>query len=364
MSIKVLHVSTPTSWRGGEQQMRYLIEELTAFDVQSFVFCSKGGVVEQFCTESNIPFRSQKEVFAVNPTYAKSIAKYCHDENIDLIHVHDSHAHTFAVMSASLFGNKTPIVVSRRVDFPISKSPLSRYKYNHPQAVRILCVSDAIKAIMAKDIERPERLETVHSGINLNRFRPIAPKGKLRNEFQVKTKYLVGNVAALAPHKDYHTFIETVKVLVQKGLDATYLIIGDGPMREQVEQWVKESGVSEHIIMTGFRNDIPEILPDLDLFLITSETEGLGTSILDAFACQAPVVATQAGGIPEIVRPDYSGILAPVKDSNKLAEGVLKMLNDETYKQKMIAGSQKILETFTTRAVAERTSQVYREILH
>ncbi len=363
MSLRILHVSTPTSWRGGEQQMGYLLLEQQKQGLVPSVFCSKGSAVEAFCKKYKIQYRSQKEIFAVNPIFAKGLASFCMEQKAQLIHVHDSHAHSFAVMAHAFFNAQPPIVVSRRVDFPISKSALSLYKYNHPAVKRILCVSNTIENIMRADVARPERLATVYSGIDTSRFIQSAKTSFLRDEFEVKANFLIGNVAALAPHKDYFTFISTAESLLNKGVDAQFFIVGDGPLREEIQNRVSQSAHKDRFILTGFRKDIPQVLPCLDLFLITSETEGLGTSILDAFACGVPVVATAAGGIPEIVQHEKTGLTADVKDVEGLASQVLRVIGNKELRDQFVVNAKNLLNEFSTETVAVRTLEHYKSVL-
>jgi glycosyltransferase involved in cell wall biosynthesis len=343
--------------------MGYLVLEQLQQGVSPHVFCSKGSAVEDFCLKHNIPYQAQKEVFAVNPLFAKGVASYCKSKNIELIHVHDSHAHTFAVMAHALFGLEVPIIVSRRVDFPISKSGLSLYKYNHPMVERILCVSKTIEEIMRRDVARPERLATVHSGIDTSRFEQSEKTSLLTDEFNITAKLLIGNVAALAPHKDYFTFISTAESLLNKGVDAHFFIIGDGPLKEEITATVAQSAFKDKFTFTGFRKDIPKILPCLDVFLITSETEGLGTSILDAFACKVPVVATRAGGIPEIVKHEITGLTAEVKNAEELASQVLRLIGNKGLRTQFIDNGLALLSEFSTQAVAAKTLKHYESVL-
>lgn len=363
-SPKILHVSTPKSWRGGEQQLAYLYEELAAKGVEQYIICRKGGELAERGKKKGWNIIESPKRTAIDPLFARKIKSVCKRKGIDLIHTHDSHAHSFAVIAASLFGNKTPIVVSRRVDFAISKSSVK--KYNHKNVKRILCVSDAIKNLTAPDITDQSKLKTVHSGIDLSRF-PFEKKDceKLRSEYNIPQDLpLIGNVAAIAPHKDYYTFINTVEELVNRGVKAKFLIIGTGPMLLEIKEYGAEKGLHDHLIFTGFRDDIPEILPELDIFLITSETEGLGTSVIDAFACKVPVVATRAGGIPELVKHEFSGLLANVKDHCELANQVERILNQEIESNKIIEGQQDILTGFTKTATAEKTLKEYLEIIN
>ena len=294
--------------------------------------------------------------------FSKSIKSLCKKLEIDLVHTHDAHAHTFSIIAAAIFGNKTPLVVSRRVDFPISKSKTSIFKYNHKRVKKIVCVSDKIKEITAVDIKNQSKLVTVHSGIDLSKFEGTYKRGKLREELGLTSELLIGNTSALADHKDYFTFLDTALILNELRSDCYFVIIGSGPMEVEIKAYAERLGV-KNITFTGFRTDIPEVLEDLDIFLITSKTEGLGTSILDAFACNVPVVATAAGGIPEIVINEESGLLAPVKNADLLAKQVDRLLSDELLRSDILKGAANILTRYTKTATAEKTLAVYHEVL-
>ena len=132
MKKRVLHVVTALTWRGGEQQAAYLIEELKQ-EVDQLVLCSVGSKMEAYCQLNRIAHFVQQKNGGIDFSYAKRLKWTCVSEKIDLIHVHDAHAHTFSILAASVFGNKTPIVLSRRVDFPIKNNIFSHFKYNHKQ---------------------------------------------------------------------------------------------------------------------------------------------------------------------------------------------------------------------------------------
>ena len=357
--ISVLHIATALSWRGGEQQVAYLVSELAAKQVRQVVLCSAGSAMESWCKKSSVTHFTAKKHSSLDISYARKIRQLCNDHKIALVHTHDSHAHTFAVMAAML-GNEAKIIVSRRVDFPVSSGPFSRYKYNHSRIARILCVSDKIRLLTLPAVKDPLKVITVHSGIDFSRFRGKTATGILHREFQLPDNaVIIGNVAALAPHKDYATFVKTAVLLHPRLPDAFYFIIGEGDERRAIESLIAEHNMSGRIIMTGFRDDIPDILPELDVMLVTSETEGLGTSILDAFACSVPVVATVAGGIPEIVKHEQTGLLAVVGDTPGLAEQVMRLLHDASLRSSVVAGAHHHLQEFTRGATASKTLTEY-----
>ncbi len=359
----VLHVSTAATWRGGEQQLAYLYEELEQLNVSQIIACAKGSAMEKYCVDKGHEHWAVKKGSSVDPGFARQIKQLSRSMEVDLIHTHDSHGHSLAIIAATLFRNPVPIVVSRRVDFPIKNSSFSRFKYNHHRVQKIICVSNAIQAITASGIRDKSILTTVHSGIDTSKF-SMAASGKLRKEFQIPSNtLLIGNVAALAPHKDYFTFLHAVKELTMEGINAKFLAIGDGPLKEEIYDYCAKLNLQEHVIFTGFRKDVPEILPELDLFLITSETEGLGTSILDAIACKVPVVATAAGGIPEIIEHERTGMLAKVKDAATLAKWVQQVVQSPELRQTIVNGATQKLQQFTKAATAQKTLAVYEEVL-
>ncbi|MEX2597305.1 MAG: glycosyltransferase family 4 protein [Salibacteraceae bacterium] len=362
--MKVLHISSPKTWRGGEQQLIYLVEELQTLGVDQVVMCPFNSAVHKYCLKNHRPHVTYFKGFSANPMVAFKVSHVCRKEQIDLIHVHDSHAHNFAVLSAVLTNLDLPIIVSRRVDFRVHGGGLSLFKYNHPNVKKVVCVSHAIKEIMTEFIEKPDKLAVVHSGIDLSKFDSIKTDARLRKELGVsKDCKLIGNVAALAPHKDYFTFIETAKKLIDNGLNAHFLAIGEGPSRKEIEQRISSEGMDNYITLTGFRTDVLNLLVELDVFLITSETEGLGTSILDALALGVPVVATRAGGIVEVVENGFNGLTCEVKNSDELSTAVLKLLKNDPLKESLILNGKEKIKQFDKRLTAEKTLAIYDEVL-
>lgn len=358
--MKILHISSPKTWRGGEQQLLYLAEELRVLGFQQLIMCPFNSAVHQYCLKKHIGHITYFKRFSANPMVGFRVAQTCKREKIDMIHVHDSHAHNFAILSAVLTKMDLPIIVSRRVDFPVKDSGMSAYKYNHPQVAKIICVSNAIKEIMEPSIINKSKLAVVHSGIDLKKFDAYKAEGRLRKEFNIPDDHMIiGNVAALAPHKDYPTFIRTAKRLIEGGLKAKFFAIGDGPLRKETIEAIDEAGMKEHIFLTGFRDDVVQVLPELDVFLITSETEGLGTSILDALCAKVPVVATKAGGIIEIIEHEVNGLLAEVADDESLAKHVLFLSENQEVRQRFVQAGMEKIKQFSKAETARKTIEVY-----
>lgn len=210
----------------------------------------------------------------------------------------------------------------------------------------------------------PGKVLTVYSGVDLGRYRPNSGVNKLREELAIPAeKVLIGNTSALEAEKDYDTFVRTIDILVKRGLQVHAVIIGDGSKAQELGQVVRDRGLDGDITFTGFRKDLVDILPCLDFFLMTSTLEGLGTSVLDAFSSGLVVVSTDAGGLPEMVVHESSGLLAPVGSADRLADQIERVMRDPHLRARLKEGGRKAVERFSKENMARETLAVYQTVL-
>ncbi len=317
-------------------------------------WCEKNGLLHFTYVKKN----------SFSPFVAAQIKEFCRDKGVEIMHLHDSHAHTFGVISR-LLGCRIPMVLSRRVDFKPGKGFFSRFKYAHRGIRRILCVSDAISGVMREYMPGDSRIFTVYSGIDLSKYDGPAT-GSFRKELGLPDdSILVINVAALAAHKDPQTFARVASVTLKKDYPKLYFVWvgGDDGEKQNMERLIAELQLQDRVLLTGFRRDIPDLLKQANAFLFTSLDEGLGTSVLDAMACGLPIVTTTAGGIPEMVIDGVSGLLAPPGDVELLSAGLSRVLDDPGLASHLSLGAKKRVGHFTVEKTAEATLRHYREIL-
>jgi glycosyltransferase involved in cell wall biosynthesis len=348
--MKVLHISSESEWRGGEQQLAYLVDELNKNAIEQLILCTEASALHNYCTKNKLTHFTFSKGLLHQIRAAKQVKQICTENHIDILHAHDSHAHNFAILAADLFSNPTPIVLSRKVAFRINNNWFSNYKYNHKKIKKIICVSDAVKSIISSDIQDKSKLCTVYDCVDLNTFSGNR-SGLLRKQYNVgENELIIGNIAALSPEKDHTTFINTAEILISKGVKARFIIIGTGD----------EKKINDKIIFHGFAADVSAALRDLDIFLFTSEKEGLGSILLAAFASKVPVIATAAGGIPELVKNNETGLLANVGDAQKLSENILLLINSPGLKEKMTSTAHLFVQQFSKEAMCKKMLEVYR----
>lgn len=358
--LKIIHISTALTWRGGEQQIAYLVDQLSRRQIPQMVFCVKNAPLHRWCQERKIKHYSFRKSAGFDPFLALKLSWESKRFEASVLHAHDSHAHTAAVLAHRLFGALAPIVITRRVDFPVGRSWFSRFKYQYPGIGSIVCVSQAIAEIVQKSLPQCPPLQVIHSAVDADKFKAAVP-GKLRKEYHLPPEArLIGNVAALVGHKDLFSFIKTAAALARQHSNYYFFLIGEGELREELESFAAAQGLEQRLFFTGFRRDLIDLLPELELFLFTSEMEGLGTSVLDAFAAGVPVVATRAGGIPEMLRSGENGLLCPVKDHLALARAAERVLEDEELAQNLRAGGRASLAPFSPEKLGQAYLELYR----
>lgn len=358
--MNILHIDEQTGWRGGEQQASYLIRGL-AERGHRCVIAGKPGSEFLTCDHGvkdlvRIPVPCRGELDLIT---AYCLSRAVREHKIDILHAHSSHAVIYAVLAKTISGHGK-VVASRRVDFPPNKNFFSRWKYAQPD--RIVAISECIARVL-REFGIPEhKLRTVHSGIDLKRF-DVAPLA--RAEIGIPEGVpLAGNVGALVGHKDHATLLDAVPAILRVVPEFRLVIAGEGPLRPQLEAQIAQLGIDKSVTLLGQRNDVPRLLRTLDLFIMSSSEEGLGTSVLDAMACGVPVVATNAGGIPEMVRDSETGLLVTAKNPTELANATVRAVKDAELRKSIASAALDLLhDSFTADSMVRGNLAVYDELL-
>ena len=358
-----LHVDTARTWRGGQNQVLLTVLGLRALGQRAALVAHPEGELRRRAAEGTdlYPFAPRMEM---DLAAAWSLSRLMRDLQPDVVHAHDAHAVAMTALALSLGSTKltTTFVAARRVDFHIGKNAMSRWKYR--QVDCFICASSAIQAMLVNDGIQPDRTTVVYEGIDLGHV-AAAPALNVHKEFWLPHGApIVGNVAALVPHKGQRYLIEAAALVLQRVPDARFLIVGSGELEQSLQQQIKRHHLEKHIFLTGFRPDILSVHKGFDLFVMSSVTEGLGTSALDAMACGRAVVATLAGGLSEVVDHGETGLLVPVRNPEALADAIVQLLTDQTLREEYgRTGLGRAQRRFSADRMVAETAAVYEAVV-
>ena len=361
-----LHIDTARTWRGGQNQVLLTVNGLRAIGERAALVAHPDGELRRRAAEGLelIPIAPRTEM---DLSAAWRLSRTVKRLVPDVLHAHDPHGVAMAALALSLGagasrkGGRAPaLVAARRVDFHLKANAFSRWK--HRQVDCFIAASEAIRDMLVADGVPPERTVTVHEGIDVDRVAAEPAVNVHEAFFLPHGAPVVGNVAALVPHKGQRYLVEAAHLVVQRMPDVRFVILGEGELREHLERHVRERGLEKHVLLPGFRTDVVGCIKAFDLFVMSSVTEGLGTSLLDAMAASRPIVATKAGGIPEIVADGVNGLLVPPRDARALADAIVRVLGDPEMRRLGDAGFARVRERFTVERMVGATAAVYARV--
>ncbi|MBI4371171.1 MAG: glycosyltransferase [Elusimicrobia bacterium] len=370
----IFHVDGERGLRGGERQLLYLAAALDSRGRRGVVWCREGAALESEARRLGLETRTLPFLCEADPFSAARLAAAARKEGA-ILHAHTGHAAGLCAL-ASLAG--VPYVAHRRVDFPVGALS-ARVKYG--RAGRVVAVSEAIAEILRGCGVPADRIAVVPDAIPVNDdesawvranpgdYRPPTPaeKSALRRKFAQALGLdpaapWIGNLAALAPHKDHGTLIAAARLVLRRRPDARVLIAGEGPEKSRLQDLIHRFGLAHKVFLLGQREDAPSLLKALDVYAQSSWGEGMGSVLIEAAACGVPVAATTAGGIPEVVENGAAGLLVPPRDPELLAGALLRLLEDRALAARLSTEALRRLPAFGLSRMAQRLDALYIEL--
>lgn len=333
VNIRILHVTTITEWRGGDAQMYALYGLLEAEPgFRQWILCPAGSVLEGKCRADGARCETYRKSRLKLANAVRAIVRIVRREGIAIVHAHDSSALNACLLAMRFLPRDTKLVLGRKRNNPIGNNALSRRKYGSPRISRIVSVSDSVARVF-DGVVPPDKLATVYDAVDVDAIAATPADGRLRREHGLApATQLVGNLAGHTAQKDLGTFLHAAARMLRdrgdNGPDLRFFLVGDGPLRAELEALAATLGIAGKVVFTGFRSDGVTLLAELDLLMMSSVTEGLPLTVYEAFAARVPVVSTDAGGIAEVVRDGETGFVVPVGDADALAIAALRVLDD------------------------------------
>jgi glycosyltransferase involved in cell wall biosynthesis len=208
-------------------------------------------------------------------------------------------------------------------------------------------------------------LSTIPTGVDTARFDPATVEAPLRAELNIAAGVpLIGTVAILRMKKGHQDLIAAIPRVLAAVPEAHFVFAGDGPQRENIEQALAAAKLQERVHLLGLRSDIPQVLKSLDVFVLPTHQEALGTSYIEAQAMGVPVIGTRVGGVPATMIEGETGLLVPAQNPSALAEAIIALARDPARRQRMSDACRRwVLAEYTVERMAERMHALYQRLL-
>lgn len=365
--IRIVYLLPELKWGGSEKHAIQLASGLRERGHDARIVCLfREGPLGDEAREKGIPFTCLNLPYRWGIRTLLGIQDWIRSHPVDVLHTYLFGFHLFAGLPARLL--KIPVLLSSRREIPHWQKGRHRWleKVGNLFVDQIVCVSKAVeKWALEKEGIPPEKVLTIYNGVDVNRFNPARIQSFVRREFQIPSGTpLIGTVANMATEKGYPDLLEAAQLILQKSPEARFLFVGFGPREGEIRERAQKIAGHEQIIFTGARTDIPNLIGAMDVFVLASVIEGFPNVLLEALAMAKPVVATEVGGIPELIESGRNGILVPPRDGRALAEAVLSLFkNPEGARAMGRRGMEKIRKSFTLERMFDQYEALYLSLL-
>lgn len=356
--MKVVHINSERAWGGGEAQTRYLIDGLKARGVENILIAQPQSKIAERVRQMEvevveIAMHGEWDLRAV-----LKIVSVLRRTRPDIVQLHTSHAHTLGLLAGRLAGIE-PIVATRRMDHKV-RGFFSKLKYR--KVHHVVAISKVVQRLLIEGGVPSQKTSLIYSAVNCP---SPYPEGDLRMELGLEgLGPIIGTVATLGRRKGHRSLFEAIAMLKPRFPGVRLLVVGTGPLEVQLRDSAREQGVEEEVLFLGFRTDIPRVLNTLDVFVLASQSEGLGVSLLEAACGGLPLVGTDVGGIPEIVHDGVTGCLVPPGNSQVLAEKLAYLLDHPAKAAELGRQAQDLIRTeFSVETMVAKYHRLYQSLV-
>ncbi|AFL74421.1 glycosyltransferase family 4 protein [Thiocystis violascens] len=358
--MRILHVEGGRHLYGGAFQVLHLLRGLAARGHDNWLACPQGCALAQAAEPvarvCGLPMHGDADLLM-----AVRLRRLIRATSPDLVHLHSRiGADVMGGLAARLTG--VPAIHTRRVDNP--EPPwLVALKYRLHD--RVIAISEGIGRVLVSEGLPASKLRIVRSAVDWESYARPCDRGTIRARLGVPAEtLLIGVIAQLIPRKGHRFLIEALPPLIEAHPNLQVRFFGQGPLATDLQRHLADRGLSGHVQLAGFRDDLAEILPCLDLVVHPVLMEGLGVSLLQTASAGVPIVASRAGGIPEAVREGENGVLVPPGDVPALRAAIGALLADPHRRRALGAGGQSLMaREFSLDAMVEGNLAVYRELI-
>lgn len=358
--MKILHIESGRHLYGGALQVYYLLRGLHAAGIENILVCAVGSEIGRKCAEIatvvELPAAGD-----VDPRMLVGLCRTIRHHRPDIVHAHSRRgADWWGGLAAKLCGVKS--ILTRRVDNPESRL-LVRLKYS--RFSRVVTISEGIRQVLLSEGVPESQLQLIHSVVDLEQYNCSADRSWFEQEFSLRPgEQTVAIIAQLIERKGHRFLLAGAERILAQVPNLRFIFFGQGPYQAEIEADCRARGLEERVTFAGFRNDLPRILPNLDLVVHPALMEGLGVSLLQAAAAGRPMVGARAGGIPEVIRDGVNGYLVPPGEVDALAARTIELLLDRQQAESFGTNGRRLVEEeFSIPSMIAAYQSLYAELL-
>ena len=353
----VAHLHTGLEWGGGEYQVAHLVRALGASGVTTTLWASRGGRLLSYASDQRLPARALTGPWRLPLGHLPMCRELARD-GVDLLHCHDSRALGLGIRVRRQLG--VPLVLARRIASPLRANALSRSKYSARHVDAVVAVSETVREVFCRSGFPQDRVFVVPSGLDLAALDGLVRDESFRRSFG--TGPVIAGIGKLAPKKNWRLLIRAAASVAATGVDARWLLVGDGPDRPALEAKARDAGVESRVHFLGFRPDASQILKNCDLLFFPSLREGAPGAVRQAMVLGIPVVAVDTSGTVESL--DGHGWLISPEDVAGAARAVVEALTDVGKREAVCRGARRSArERFGFERTLAGTLDVYASVL-
>lgn len=366
--MRIFHINMHKKWGGQPNRVLTTAEGLRALGHEVVLSAPRGAMLTERAAARGFEVFDDLELLrGFRPLSlrrdVRKLRTHFLAKRYDIIDTHGSQD-TWAVRYAMIGAEHQPgFVRTRHNIFPVSGNPMNRWLYRRID--HVITISPQVIPLM-KAVMPAERCTAIYSAPDPERFAIGDQRAAARAELGIgEDEFVVGKVARLAPEKGHRYLVEAAATLLKSHPRMRFVFVGTGRSRPELEEQIARLGIADRVLLTGFREDVPRLLQAFDLFVLSpTDGESLGTSILEAFLCERPVVATDVGGVCESVIDGETGRLVPPASSEALVSAIRFMMDHPGEARRMaLAGKARVEERFTPEGIARQTQAVYERVL-
>jgi len=359
--LRILHL-TETAGPGGAEMLMVRLVERLGTEYESKVGLIKDGWLAAEMTKRGVPVLFLENRGSTPVTLIRQLIATIRRERIDLIHSHEFFMNTCGAMASVLSGVPQLAMVHGRNYYGDRVRRRAAYRAVSRRAC-IVAVCEATKEYLVQRVGiDSRRIRVVHNGVDVEEVRSADSCRKFdSSSHRAPTICTVGRLSPVKGHSD---LLLAMRDLVPKFRDVQLLIVGKGRLESVLKQQVVDLGLSKNVSFTGHLENLKEVWPHVDVFVLPSLSEGMPLTLLEAMAAGVPSVATRVGGVPEVVEDGKTGLLVPPRNSDELAKGIAVVLEDQMLAKKIGgAGREAVVRRFSLTQMVQAYREIYTDLV-